>query len=316
MKKPIKKAKDNVRKSPTALELYRWYESHPEVADMGRVRRQKLLQKYMLYPTESVSNRATNVFRLLRFVKSAELKEKILSSNFNYILCFLQLLRYDDFEQLIRNFYEEQAIKVEIWGETSYRIKRKAREYVLGILKIRGDSEINICLTHKAILGAIMEDRSLLSLSKEAFFSRFKLDMHNKQDIALVYKLTSAARVLYKIKDLKLRKRLQVYSLHSLMSLSALSKRHDAETLARGMLSLPVANVNAVVAYVKELQSKDNETVSSASVPVPEAVREPATMVEITSDPAPTQAPVLEGKRPSFVRRMLDTISNIFVGER
>lgn len=157
-------------KSPTALELYRWYEPHPEVADMGRGRRQKLLQKYMLYPTESVSNRATNVFRLLRLVKSAELKEKLLSSNFNYILCFLQLLRYDDFEQLIRNFYEEQAIKVEIWGKTSYRIMRKAREYVLGILKIRGDFEINICLTHKAILGAIMEDRSLLSLSKEAFF--------------------------------------------------------------------------------------------------------------------------------------------------
>ena len=100
------------------------------------------------------------------------------------------------------------------------------------------------------------------------------------------------------------------------MSLSALSKRYDAETLARGMLSLPVANVNAVVAYVKELQSKGNETVSSASVPVPKAVREPATMVEITSDPAPTQAPVLEGKRPSFVKRMLGTISNIFVGER
>lgn len=97
--------------------------------------------------------------------------------------------------------------------------------------------------------------------------------------------------------------------------LSAVSKKHDGDTLARGMLSLPVANVNAVVAYVKELQSKDNETVSSASVSVPETVREPATMVEITSDPAPTQAPVLEGKRPSFIKRMLDTISNIFVGD-
>lgn len=79
---------------------------------------------------------------------------------------------------------------------------------------------------------------------------------------------------------------------------------------------MPVANVNAVVAYVKELQSKDNETVSSASVPVPEAVREPATMVEITSDPKSVPAPVLEGKRPSFVKRTLNTISNIFVGDR
>ena len=100
------------------------------------------------------------------------------------------------------------------------------------------------------------------------------------------------------------------------MSLSALSKKHDAETLARGMLSLPVANVNAVVAYVKELQSKDNAAVSSDSVPVPETVWEPATMVEITSDPKSVPAPVLEGKRPSFVKRMLGTISNIFVGER
>lgn len=316
MKKPIKKAKDNVRKSPTSLELYRWYESHPEVADMGGSRRQKELQKYMLYPTESISSKATNVFRLLRFVKSAELKEKLLSSNSNYILCFLQLLRYDDFEQLIRNFYEEQAIKVERWGETSYRIKEKVREYVLGILKIRGDSQISICLTNKAILGAIMEDSSLLSLPKEVFFSRFKLDMHNAQDVILVYKLRSVARFLYEIKDKKLRKRLQLYSLHSLISLSTLSKKHDAETLARGMLSLPVANVNAVTAYVKEIQSKDNAAVSSDSVPIPETVREPVAMVEVKSDPEPVHAPVLEEARPSFVKRMLNTISNIFVGNR
>lgn len=316
MKKPIKKAKDNVRKSPTSLELYRWYESHPEVADMGGSRRQKELQKYMLYPTESISSKATNIFRLLRFVKSAELKEKLLSSNSNYILCFLQLLRYDDFEQLIRNFYEEQAIKVERWGETSYRIKEKVREYVLGILKIRGDSQISICLTNKAILGAIMEDSSLLSLPKEVFFSRFKLDMYNAQDVILVYKLRSIARFLYEIKDKKLRKRLQLYSLHSLMSLSTLSKKHDAETLARGMLSLPVANVNAVTAYVKEIQSKDNAAVSSDSVPIPETVREPVAMVEVKSDPEPVHAPVLEEARPSFVKRMLNTISNIFVGNR
>lgn len=37
-------------------------------------------------------------------------------------------------------------------------------------------------------------------------------------------------------------------------------------------------------------------------------------MVEITSDSAPTQASVLEETRPSFVKRMLDTISNILQG--
>lgn len=97
---------------------------------------------------------------------------------------------------------------------------------------------------------------------------------------------------------------------------SALSKKHDVDTYVRGMLSLPTVTVKTVNAYVKKLQSKDNEAVGSARDPIDDTGQAPATMVEITSDPKSVPAPVLEGKRPSFVKRMLDAISNIFVGER
>ena len=97
---------------------------------------------------------------------------------------------------------------------------------------------------------------------------------------------------------------------------SALSKKHDVDTFVRGMLSLPTVTVKTVNAYVKKLQSKDNEAVGSARDPIDDTGQAPATMVEITSDPKSVSAPVLEGKRPSFIKRMLDTISNIFVGER
>ena len=39
-------------------------------------------------------------------------------------------------------------------------------------------------------------------------------------------------------------------------------------------------------------------------------------MIEITSDLAPTRASALEETRPSFVKRTLNTITNIFVGDR
>ena len=96
---------------------------------------------------------------------------------------------------------------------------------------------------------------------------------------------------------------------------SALSKKHDVDTFVRGMLSLPTVTVKTVNAYVKKLQSKDNEAVGSARDPIDDTGQAPATMVEITSDPKSVSAPVLEGKRPSFIKRMLDTISNIFVGD-
>lgn len=95
-----------------------------------------------------------------------------------------------------------------------------------------------------------------------------------------------------------------------------MSKKHDVDTLVRGMLSLPTVTVKTVNAYVKKLQSKDNEAVGSARDPIDDTGQAPATMVEITSDPKSVLAPVLEGKRHPFVKRMLDTISNIFVRDR